>query len=234
VPTVRLNVVDVRTDLSTVHRQAWAALGMPGTWWTGEQRIELAATALEAMTEAAALAPWTAPSTISGKLPARPAAPGIAHDAIYRVARHAGTLTDTWYRHVIHELGDERGDVAYVELVAIACTVSAVVAFRRAAGLPAWTLPDPVGGEPSQTVPANLVDAQLNWVRVTAPADERAAVVQAFTSVPDEHHRLWMLADAQYIPDLEMVDPQWTRGTLSRAQMELVAARVSQLRECFY
>jgi hypothetical protein len=30
------------------------------------------------------------------------------------------------------------------------------------------------------------------------------------------------------------VDPLWTRGTLSRPQMELVAARISQLRECFY
>jgi hypothetical protein len=79
-----------------------------------------------------------------------------------------------------------------------------------------------------------LAPAGLNWVRVTSPADEVAAVVQAFTSVPAEHHRLWMLADAQYIPSKEMVDPHWTRGTLSRPQIELVAARVSQLAECFY
>ena len=58
--------------------------------------------------------------------------------------------------------------------------------------------------------------------------------MQAFTSVPAELDRLWMLAAAQYIPNLEMVDPQWTRGTLSRPQMELVAARISQLQECFY
>jgi alkylhydroperoxidase family enzyme len=31
-----------------------------------------------------------------------------------------------------------------------------------------------------------------------------------------------------------MVDPRWTRGTLSRPQMELVATRVAQLRDCFY
>ena len=46
--------------------------------------------------------------------------------------------------------------------------------------------------------------------------------------------RLWTLAAAQYIPNKEMVDPRWTRGTLSRQQIEIVAARVSQLRECFY
>ena len=128
----------------------------------------------------------------------------------------------------------EIGDLAYVELVGIASTVAAVTAFRWAAGLEPWAVPRPVAGEPSRVEPPDLVPAALNWVRVTSPADAVAAVVQAFTSVPAEHARLWMLADAQYIPDLEMVDPHWTRGTLSRAQMELVAARVSLLRECFY
>ena len=129
---------------------------------------------------------------------------------------------------------DTLGDLPYVELVAIASNVAAIVAFRRAAGLEPWELPAAVDGEPSREVPVELVPAGLNWVRVVPPADERAAVVQAFTSVPAEHTRLWALAAAQYIPDLEMVDPSWTRGTLTRPQMELVAARVSQLRECFY
>ena len=126
------------------------------------------------------------------------------------------------------------GDLAYVELVAIACTVAAVVGFRRAAGLEPWELPLPVDGQPSRAVPPDLVVAGLNWVRVTRPADEVAAVVQAFSSVPAEYERLWSLAAAQYIPNLEMVDPRWTRGTLSRPQIELVAARISKLRECFY
>lgn len=222
--------VDVRPDLTAAHREAWEALGKPGTWWTGPQRLELAATARTAMTEPSPLAPWTAPSTIDGWLADELAAPPHAHDAIYRVARHAGTLTESWYEGVCSELTD----LAYVELVGIACTVAAVVAFRHAAGLVPLELPSPVGGEPSRATPSNLVPAALNWVRVTSPADQRAAVVQAFTSVPAEHQRLWGLADAQYIPDLEMVDPHWTRGTLSRPQMELVAARVSRLRECFY
>jgi hypothetical protein len=38
------------------------------------------------------------------------------------------------------------------------------------------------------------------------------------------------------MPPAEMVHPDWSRrqGGLSRAQMELVAARLTQLRECFY
>jgi hypothetical protein len=222
--------LEVRSDLVDAHRQAWDALARPGTWWTGHQRLELAATARAAMTVDSPLPPWTAPSTVDGFLAGDLLAPAGAHDAMYRVAAHAGTLSESWYDHVCEEFGD----LAYVEVVAIACTVAAVVAFRRAVGLTPWDLPRPVDGEPSRFVPPDLVRAGLNWVRVTSPADEVAAVVQAFSSVPAEHQRLWSLADAQYIPNLEMVDPHWTRGTLSRSQMELVAARVSQLRECFY
>jgi hypothetical protein len=222
--------VDVRPDLLDAHRRAWDALGWPGTWWTGAQRVELAATALRALTASEPLPPWTAPSMVRGCVPADPVAPLAAHDAIYRVAAHAATLTESWYDGMCSEFGD----VAYVELVAIACTVAAVVAFRRAAGLGPWELPSTEPGEPSHELPDHLVSCGLNWVRVVAPADEKAAVVQAFTSVPAENERLWMLAAAQYIPHLEMVDPKWNRGTLSRPQMELVAARISQLRECFY
>ena len=221
---------EVRSDLAAAHRQAWEALARPGTWWSGAQRVELAATAVTAMTDDRPLPPWTAPSTVDGWLADDLVAPGAAHDAVYRIATHAGTLSESWYVH----MADELGDLAYVEVVGIASTVAAVVAFRRAAGLAPWELPRPVDGEPSRVVPPDLVPAELNWVRVTSPADQTAAVVQAYTSVPAEHQRLWMLAAAQYIPNLEMMDPHWTRGTLSRSQMELVAARVSQLRECFY
>lgn len=222
--------ITIRPDLHAAHQQAWEAIGRPGTWWTGRQRVELAGTALAAMTEDDPLPPWIAPSSVDGRLPADATAPVTAHDAIHRIAAHAGTLTEAWYG----QMSDALGDLPYVEIVGIACTVAAVVAFRRAAGLEPWTLPAPVDGEPSGEVPAVLVPTDLNWVRVTPAPAPRAAVVQAFTSVPAEDARLWTLAAAQYIPNLEMVDPRWTRGTLTRPQIEVVATRVAQLRECFY
>jgi len=71
---------------------------------------------------------------------------------------------------------------------------------------------------------------------VAAPADQTAAVVQAYTAVPAEQVNTWRMADAQYMPNDDMVNPAWTRraGGLSRAQMELVAARITKLRDCFY
>ena len=62
------------------------------------------------------------------------------------------------------------------------------------------------------------------------------AVVQAYTAVPAELENTWRMGGAQYMPSSEMVHPDWMRrpGGLTRAQTELVAARVAQLRECFY
>lgn len=221
---------DVRRDLMLAHEQAVSALSAPGTWWTGAQRRELAATALLAITETQPVPPWVGVSTVANKLPANLTAPNIAHDAIYRISRHAATLTREWYEKVVAEIDP----LAFVELCGIACTIASVGAFRRALKLPNLELGPVVAGAPSRSKPENLVMAQLNWVPVVGPADKEAAVVQAFTAVPETNRVIWAMADAQYIPDKEMVDPRWTRGTLSRLQMELVATRVSQQRECFY
>ena len=97
-------------------------------------------------------------------------------------------------------------------------------------------LPEPAAGDPTGHRPEVVVAAELNWVPVAAPADEAAAVVQAYSAVPGEHENTWRMADAQYMPAAEMRQPDWTRrpGGLTRPQMELVAAKVAQLRECFY
>ena len=69
---------------------------------------------------------------------------------------------------------------------------------------------------------------------VAAPADAVASVVQALSALPDEWTNLWRLAGAQYMTDRQMDDPLWNRGTLSRPQMELIAGRISNVRECFF
>jgi hypothetical protein len=79
-----------------------------------------------------------------------------------------------------------------------------------------------------------LAPATLNWVPVAAPADQTASVVQALSALPDEWDNLWRLAGAQYMSDRQMDDPLWNRGTLSRPQMELIAGRLSLIRECFF
>jgi hypothetical protein len=221
----------VRDDLADAHRLAWEHIAAPGSWWTGAQRVELAETAMMALADRDPLPPWAC-VTASGQLGDEFDAPAAAHDFSYRLARHAGTITRDVYDAVTREIGA----LAFVELCAIVSTVAAVWHFRRNVGLPVPPLPPPRSGQPTARRPECLEDAQLNWVPVAAPADQVAAVVQAYTAVPDEDDNTWRMAEAQYMPEPQMVDPAWTRrpGGLSRAHMELVAARVTQMRDCFY
>jgi hypothetical protein len=175
--------------------------------------------------------PWIGVST-TDRLASDLAAPRAAHDVAYRIARHAGSMTADTYRAA----ADELGELPYVELCAIVSTVAAVAHFCRNIGDEVPPLPEPRPGAPTRTCPERLDQPQFNWVPVAAPADEVAAVVQAYTAVPAEQHNTWRMADAQYMPVAAMVDPDWSRrpGGLSRAQMELVAARLTRLRDCFY
>ena len=210
-----ISLGEVRQDLVRAHDQASAALSKPGTWWTSAQRRELAITAQLAISESEPVEPWVGVSTVANKLPVSLTAPKIAHDAIYRISRHAATLTREWYEKVTAEINP----LAFVELCGIACTIAPVMAFRRALSLPPLEIGSAESGQPSNQKPNDIVSAQLNWVPVVGPADKDAAVVQAFTAVPETNRMIWAMADAQYIPDKEMVYPNWTRGTLSRVQI---------------
>jgi hypothetical protein len=221
----------LREDLVEAHRLAWEHIASPGSWWSGAERIELAGTALLAIADADPLPPWIG-ITSTGWLAPDPMAPAEAHDLVYRLTRHAGTMTVDVYRAAT----DKLGELPYVELCGIVSTVAAVAHFCRNMGIPVPPLPAPRAGRPTRNRPERLAQAQFNWVPVAAPADQVAAVVQAYTAVPGEQLNTWRMADAQYMPQPEMVDPRWSRrqGGLSRAQMELVAARLTKLRDCFY
>lgn len=223
--------VTVRDDLAEAHRLAWVHVAGPGSWWSGAERVELAGTALLAIADAEPLPPWVG-VTSTGRLGPDLIAAGTAHDLVYRLTRHAGSMTADVYRAAADELGELR----YVELCAIVSTVAAVAHFCRNIGVVVPPLPVPIGGRPTGRRPERLASARYNWVPVAEPADEVAAVVQAYTAVPDEQRNTWRMADAQYMPQPEMADPEWRRRPegLSRAQMELVAARLTLLRDCFY
>jgi hypothetical protein len=217
--TLALVTRAVRDDLAAAHAASLAHVVAPGARLTGEQRRRIAEVAVAAYLAAEPSPPWVRPYG------------DPALDVAYRLARHAGTITVEWYEQIITE---GLHPVEWVEIVGIVVAVLPPVAFARAVGNPLPELPPAVEGAPHGREADELAPARLNFVRVAAPADRMPSVVQALTAVPDEWDNLWRLAEAQYMSDRQMDDPLWNRGTLSRPQMELVAGRLSLIRECFF
>ena len=209
----------MRDDLAQSHVRSLAHVAAPGALFSAEQRVRLSAVARDAYLARDPSPPWERPFGDAGL------------DVAYRVARHAGTITEQWYTQIIAE---GMNPLEWVEVVGIVVATVPVVAFARAAGLPIPGLPHADPGKPHGRVADELATATLNWVPVAAPADRTASVVQALSALPDEWDNLWRLAGAQYMSDAQMADPRWNRGTLSRPQMELTAGRISLIRECFF
>ena len=237
-------VAPVRSDLAEAHASVWDRLGLPGTWWTGAERMAIARTVRAALQDSEPLPPWVEPSSEPGRLAPEPVLPAAAQDAIYRLARHAGTLSEDWYRKVLD--GAAMTPEQWVETIEVTITVVSVDTFARLIGAPAPELPDERGGEPTR-VQSPARPARHHWVPVIHLEDAVGdfevygsdpqmvpPVLRALSSVPAALGTLAELGSAQYIPSDEMVDLDWTRGTLDRRQIELVASRLSALRECFY
>jgi hypothetical protein len=81
-------------------------------------------------------------------------------------------------------------------------------------------------------LPENLATAEQDLYR-----HPTGNVLRAMSAVPEEVRALKALSAAQYIAVEQMRDfvgGERLGRNLSRAQMELVAGRVSALHECFY
>ena len=145
-------------------------------------------------------------------------------------------------------MADGISDAQYVELLGVVIGVLAVDTLTFALGAEPPPLPAPQPGEPSCERPpqARLDGAWLPMVAVgedTGVAeglygDARMVpnVVRALSLVPEETRAQKRLGEVQYLPYGNVSNAK--RGNdlraLSRVQMELVAARVSKLNECFY
>ena len=169
--------------------------------------------------------------------------PPVAIEAVHRIATDPGRLKREWFEAL---LSSGLGDAAYVELLGVVVTVVATDSFCRAIGVPLHPLPAPLPGEPTRVRPATACDEGA-WVPsipsgaaggseadlyddLPGPAPN---VIRALSLVPDALRTLKDLGGVHYMTTAEMTDLTHGRS-LSRAQMELIAGRVSALRECFY
>lgn len=236
-------VLPVREDLPATHRRAWRRLAEPGTWWTGRQRVAIAAEVRRAArcgycrTRKVALSP----NAVEGAHQSLGALPEAVVEVIHRVVTDPARLSRSWYEQL---RADGVTDAHYVETIGVIVTVVSIDSFHRGLGVPPEPLPEPLAGEPSRRRPpaAKLDQA---WVPMLAEGQATGPeaklfmrrrnpnVLRALSLVPDEVRGLRELSAAQYLPLEQLLNLRAGRS-LRRVQMELIAGRVSALNECFY
>ncbi len=233
------------------HRGAWGYMASPGSWWTGAERVAIAAASRAAWEcglcseRKAALSPFA----VTGRH-ADPAAPTAATlpdevtDAVHRITTDSARLTESWVSGLV---GEPFTYGHYVEMVSIVVNLASIDSFHRALGLALEPLPEPEPGEPDGYWPPGAA-LDVAWVPMIYPdnltgkeediyfgARETAHVIRAMSLVPDAVRWLSRLSEAHYLPTPEVMD-MTSSGHLSlnRMQIELVAARTSILNDCFY
>ena len=234
----------VRDDLVAAHQRAWIRLAAPGEWWTGAVRVAIgketrAATNCGPCRERkSALSPYA----VTGTHEAATDLPEVLIEVIHRIRNDAGRLTRQVYDGAL--AGGVR-DAEYVETIGVMATVIAIDTFCDAMGMPRHTLPAPLAGEPRRRRPAGAKEG-LAWVPTVAPEDVTEAesgmydgldavnIHRALSLVPAEVAGFFELDAVHYLPDAVHCDFGNAGRALTYPQIELLAARVSAINQCFY
>lgn len=235
----------VRDDIGREHRAFWQRLAEPGSWWAGRERVAIARASRRAWDcrLCAARKAALSPNAVQGEHDDDGELPPVAVDAVHRIVTDQSRITR---RYVEDNVTAGLSKPAYVELVGVVVAVVSIDEFHRALGLEPEPLPVPQPGEVNRYQPAMLRE-DIGFVPTVPPegavgneADlwqpmRTANVVRALSLVPDALRDWRALASAQYLSFAGMQNfIKDEARSLSRMQMELVAARVSAVNECFY
>lgn len=238
------SAMPMRDGLKRELARAWRRLAEPGTWWSGAERVALAAEARIAKscalcrTRKSALSPYG----IGGAHDRAGALAEPVVDVVHRLATDAGRLTRRWLEGALREgLGEEH----YVEAVGVVALITALDTFDLALGRPERSLPAPVPGKPSRRRPAGA-KRDLAWVSTVAPeallpGDPDPYVLhgsknihRALSLVPQEVLNFFDLDVELYLKDQEIRDFGREYRALTHPQIELLAGRISALNGCYY
>jgi hypothetical protein len=236
----------MRPELRDAVQIAWRALGQPGVWWTGAERVEIAreTRAARACALCATRKSALSPHTVAGTHEAATGLSKPAVEAVHRIVSDPGRLSEAWYRRTTSAgLQDE----AYVELLSVVAITTAVDTFDRARGAAPRALPTLLAGEPTRRRPAGAKPG-LGWMPMLAPEDVTSDdpplysaagriggnVHRALSLVPQAMMQFWDMFEAMYLPQDAMRDFGREYRAIGHAQIEMLAARVAVRNQCVY
>lgn len=236
----------VRTNFAEAHNRYWQRLAAAGAWFSGAERVAIAKEVRQTRScklcsqRKAALSPYQ----VDGAHDVASQLSDTIVEVIHRVTTDSARLSKTWFDGIMQQgLSAER----YVEIIGTLVDVFSIDEFCRALDIPFNDLPEPQAGEPSKYRPANIrEDGDGAWVPMlpnvvdSGPEsdlweDRTGYVIRALSLVPNEVRYMLDLLGVHYIENKQIWNVKSSpRGTLSRMQIEIVAARVSALNGCFY
>jgi hypothetical protein len=235
----------IRETLSVAYREFWARLAIPGSWWTGAERVAIAQESRNAVScnfcaeRKEALSPYS----FDGEHQHDGVLDPLAVDAVHRIVTDQARITQSYVED------NQAGGLSkeqYVELAGIVTVTLSIDEFNRSLSLPLEPLPEAEEGEPTQYRPGHAVEGTGFVPMIPTegnvgpeadlwPEGVDANVLRAFSVVPDAVRDWRLIGDAQYLslPGMQIFEGD-TGRSIDRMQIELVAARVSSHNECFY
>jgi hypothetical protein len=237
--------IRIREDLASAHRRGWDHIGLPGTWWSGADRVAVAAETRNAVNcrlcreRKEALSP----AAVSGSHDSLGELPENVVEVVHRVRTDPARLTRSWFESCIQSgLTPEQ----YVETASVVVHVVSVDTFARGIGISPLPLPSPASGAPTEKRPngAKPGPAWVPWIEAADLTEAEpeiyprgrppANIHKAMSLVPSEVKSFFDLCEHQYLGALEMRDFGQEFRAITHTQIELLAGRVSALNRCFY
>ena len=217
-------VLPVDRSTRAAHNNALNTIAAPGAWWSGSDRLAIVREA-RAASECSLCQrrAWSLSATaVSGEHDSGNDLPPAAIEAIHGIRNHSGHLTRRWFDHVI-AMGMR--SETYVELVAVVASAVVVDTYAKGVGLDLPDLPETRTGSPTSERSTDVVDAGA-WVPIARQGS--ANILRSLALVPSALDLFFGAFGTSYY-----MTPK-TRFALARPQVELIAARVSAVNECFY
>jgi len=200
-------------SVSDQHRgtllREWDRLAGPGPTLNGEQRVRIASAAREA---------W--------QLGGPPADANPLVEAVGWIRCDPGGITARFWSELV-ERGLDR--MMLTEVIALVARLCAVDSFTVGIGAGLVPLPIPFPGHPTGRLHPNAA-MHACWVPTVR---ERVGPTGVLQAIPTEQHAVMDIHDDFYLSRQEMKSNEFDR-MLTRAQIELVAARCSFLNESVY
>ena len=237
--------LNVRTDLAEAHGRALDRLSSPGTWFSGAKRLMIVDEVRNAKKCSFCKKQKEAisPNAVTGEHEGADGLSAPIVEIIHRITTDSSRLTKGWVDNVI-----EQGvsDAEYVEIVAVVTTTISLDTFARCIGIDPLILPTPKEGEPSRIRPASAT-SEMAWVASVDISVATPEEVQIYAEGKNNVRRALSLVTAEARGFFDMVDHQYLNGAqiadfhnevddraISRAQIELLASKVSALNQCYY